>query len=156
MKYSTQELRDLLNFPEFPRSAAYAPHWVLENQMGPHALWLTEWLCEKMKFAPGMRILDYFRKRQRSGGVFWDPAECCCFHTREWWQAHWEKSELVDIQVADVMPDGWQKWLRFEHVLEATGMSRFPSDEEVLEIDKGRYLGFIRVIAQRRETGLDG
>jgi SAM-dependent methyltransferase len=30
---------------------------VLENQMGPNALWLTEWLCQKMDLKPGMRVL---------------------------------------------------------------------------------------------------
>ncbi|MBI5844560.1 MAG: methyltransferase domain-containing protein [Deltaproteobacteria bacterium] len=43
---------------KFPRSGKYDPMWVLENQMGPNALWLLEWLCEKMDFKPGMRVLD--------------------------------------------------------------------------------------------------
>ncbi len=43
---------------EFPRAAHYDPRWLLENQMGLNALWLTEWLCRDMQLAPGMRVLD--------------------------------------------------------------------------------------------------
>lgn len=43
---------------EFPRSSTYDPDWVLGNQMGPNALWLLEWLCERLPVSPGMRVLD--------------------------------------------------------------------------------------------------
>lgn len=49
---------DLLKKPEFPRSAKYDPDWVMDNQMGPNALWLMEWLCEALALKPGMRVLD--------------------------------------------------------------------------------------------------
>ncbi len=44
--------------PEFPRSNTYDPDWVMQNQMGPNALWLMEWLCRDMDLKPGMRVLD--------------------------------------------------------------------------------------------------
>jgi cyclopropane fatty-acyl-phospholipid synthase-like methyltransferase len=44
--------------PEFPRANTYDVHWLLDNQMGPNALWLTEWLCQAMSLEPGMRVLD--------------------------------------------------------------------------------------------------
>jgi SAM-dependent methyltransferase len=44
--------------PEFPRSSRYDAGWVLGNQMGPNALWLVEWLCERLAISAGMRILD--------------------------------------------------------------------------------------------------
>jgi len=44
--------------PEFPRSAKYDPDWMMDNQMGPNALWLMEWLCEALELQPGMRVLD--------------------------------------------------------------------------------------------------
>ena len=52
------ELTDLIIKPEFPRSGQYDETWVLDNQMGPNALWLAEWLCESLTISPGMRILD--------------------------------------------------------------------------------------------------
>ena len=53
-----EQLKALLAKPEFPRSNQYDSLWVLENQMGPHPLWLTEWLCQGMTLNNKMRILD--------------------------------------------------------------------------------------------------
>jgi len=52
------DVDSLLRKPEFPLSARYDRDWVLDNQMGPNALWLVEWLCETLALAPGMRVLD--------------------------------------------------------------------------------------------------
>ena len=49
---------DLVSPADYPRSAAYDPAWVLENMMGPNALWLTESLAGRMGLNPGMRVLD--------------------------------------------------------------------------------------------------
>src|SRR5262245_43905294 len=49
---------DLLNHSRFPRSAKYPPDLILAGDMGPHVLWLTEFLCEVMDLRPGMRALD--------------------------------------------------------------------------------------------------
>jgi cyclopropane fatty-acyl-phospholipid synthase-like methyltransferase len=48
----------LLAKPEFPRSSRYDDAWVLENQMGPNALWLAEWLTDALPLSAGMRVLD--------------------------------------------------------------------------------------------------
>jgi cyclopropane fatty-acyl-phospholipid synthase-like methyltransferase len=53
-----EELDELLARPEFPRANHYEAGWVIENQMGLNALWLTEWLCQGMNLRPGMRVLD--------------------------------------------------------------------------------------------------
>ena len=53
-----EEWEGLFRPPQFPRSANYDPNWVLENMMGPNALWLTESLAECMVLSPGMRVLD--------------------------------------------------------------------------------------------------
>lgn len=58
MKIDQNYLQNLLAKESFPLSAPYDPRWVLDNQMGPNALWLTEWLCQDMKLQSGMRILD--------------------------------------------------------------------------------------------------
>ena len=58
MRLSTLELRQLLTLENLPLSTKYDPQWIIENQMGPNALWLTEWLTQAMTLKPGMRILD--------------------------------------------------------------------------------------------------
>jgi cyclopropane fatty-acyl-phospholipid synthase-like methyltransferase len=52
------DLTHLLQRPEFPRSSQYDPDWLLENQMGPNAVWLVEWLSETLPLRAGMRVLD--------------------------------------------------------------------------------------------------
>ncbi len=44
--------------PEFPLSAKYDPDWMLDNQMGPNAVWLMEWLAGALTLRPGLRVLD--------------------------------------------------------------------------------------------------
>jgi len=58
MNISKEELTEMLENKQFPLSAKYDPEWVVENEMGPNALWLTEWLCGAMELQPGMRVLD--------------------------------------------------------------------------------------------------
>ncbi len=47
-----------LNHPQYPRASTYDPDWIIENQMGPNALWLTESLLNEMHISPDMKILD--------------------------------------------------------------------------------------------------
>src|SRR5215472_11186351 len=58
MQYTKAELKDLLTIEEFPRSASYDPVWMLENLMGPNAIWLVEALSQVMDLPPGMCMLD--------------------------------------------------------------------------------------------------
>jgi SAM-dependent methyltransferase len=48
----------LLQNDRFPRTGKYNPGWIMENPMGSHPLWLTEWLTEHLDVQPGMRVLD--------------------------------------------------------------------------------------------------
>ena len=52
------DLAALLRKPEFPRSNHFDPGWLLENQMGPCAAWLLEWLTGDLELEPGMRVED--------------------------------------------------------------------------------------------------
>jgi SAM-dependent methyltransferase len=49
---------DMLRHHRYIRSNGYDPAWVVENQMGPHPLWLLEALTEVLPIEPGMRVLD--------------------------------------------------------------------------------------------------
>lgn len=55
------DLTSRLSLPHYPRSGAYDARWTIENQMGPHALWLLEWLAPALgldTLRPGARVLD--------------------------------------------------------------------------------------------------
>ncbi len=47
-----------LAHPRYPRASKYDPGWVIENQMGPNALWLLESLTQVLPIEPGMKVLD--------------------------------------------------------------------------------------------------
>ncbi|MCM1971702.1 MULTISPECIES: methyltransferase domain-containing protein [unclassified Streptomyces] len=58
---SDQALTERLTHARYPRSNAYDARWVVENQMGPNALWLLEWLAPALgldALPPGARVLD--------------------------------------------------------------------------------------------------
>ena len=42
----------------FPLSNKYDFTWICKNEMGPHPLWLTEFLVQAFDLKPGMRVLD--------------------------------------------------------------------------------------------------
>src|SRR5437763_11252 len=52
------ELCARLAKPQFPRSSNYDPQWLIDTAMGPHVLWLAEWVGQAMDLQPGMRVLD--------------------------------------------------------------------------------------------------
>lgn len=58
MAYSDKEHENLFYNECFPRASRYDFRWVAENQMGPNALWLAEWLMKDLELSPGMRVLD--------------------------------------------------------------------------------------------------
>ena len=41
----------------------------------------------------------------------WQP-DFWSFHSPAWWRDLWEKSELVDVKRADLVPNGGAHWLR--------------------------------------------
>lgn len=254
------DIAEQLRLAQFPRSAAYDAGWMLENVMGPNALWLLEALTEVLPLSPGMRVLDLGCgkaltsiflakefgvrvwagdlwihpsenwKRIREAGVeadviplrleahalpfaaeffdaiisidayhyfgtddlylsyllhflapggriglvspgllaeiddapppelqpYWEP-DFFTFHSAAWWQRHWERSGLVDVEVADRVPDGWQLWLRWSQAcLQAKaaptqeGLEAAAREFEMLRVDDGRTLGFSRLVARKR------
>lgn len=255
MNISKEQLAEMLRNERFPRSAKYDAQWVVENSMGPHPLWLTEWLCEEMDLKPGMRVLDMgcgkaitsiFLAREygvqvwandlwvsasdnwrriREAGIekrvcpihaeahalpyaerffdaivcvdayiyfgtddlylnyirkFLTPAgqlgvvspglmkafegqavpghlrpffgdDCWSWHTDEWWRSHWARTNLVDVKLTDTLPGGCGMYLQWKRALDAAGHSRWPRDIQVLEADKGEYVGFVRMVARRKE-----
>jgi cyclopropane fatty-acyl-phospholipid synthase-like methyltransferase len=76
---------------------------------------------------------------------WWTP-DLRCVHTVDWWRRHWEQTEIMDIEVADTMSDGWQLWLEWLRTIAPE------NDLEIkaLEADQGSYLGYVRLVGRRR------
>jgi len=96
-------------------------------------------------------VPTHLLRRQSGGNVFWDPAECGCFHTADWWRRLWARTGLVEVREAAPVDDGWRLWLDWELVRDGKGFSGFPSDAETLAADEGRYMGFVRLVADKPE-----
>ena len=81
----------------------------------------------------------------------WWTQDLWCLHSASWWRWHWERTGIMEIELADTMPDGWQVWMDWHK-------TAFPDNSEeikTLEADRGSYLGYVRVVGRRRrETQL--
>jgi SAM-dependent methyltransferase len=252
-------LRELIFKPDFPRASTYDPQWLMDNVMGPHVLWLAEWLTQRLELKAGMRVLDlgcgkatssmflakefglevwaadlWIKPKENSERIeranmsahvfpifaeahdlpfaegsfdaivsfdayhyfgtddlyldyiskFLKPAghlgivvpglqeelsafppphlarywewDFCSFHCPAWWRRHWEKTGLMELEVADELPNGWKLWLEWNDLCAEFGpeaLRKLASQEaEMLRIDNGRTFGFTRVIARKRSA----
>lgn len=72
---------------------------------------------------------------------FW-TSDAWCLRTSEWWRDHWTRTGLVNVELAETMPEGWRWWLKWA---KATDCSDWYL--QTLDQDAGRYLGYIRILA---------
>jgi cyclopropane fatty-acyl-phospholipid synthase-like methyltransferase len=68
-------------------------------------------------------------------------------HSAEWWRRHWERTGILDIEIADTLPEGWQFWLDWQRAVAPDNLTEING----LEADGGRYLGYVRVVGRRRD-----
>lgn len=69
-----------------------------------------------------------------------------CLHSAAWWRRHLERTGIVEIDLADTMPDGWRLWLDWHK-------ANFPDNVveiQALEADRGSYLAYVRLVGRRR------
>ena len=84
---------------------------------------------------------------------FWDW-EFCCWHTPEWWRAHWAKTRKVTVEHADLIEDMWRDWLQFNDFIaphvEGWWIDEVASTHDFLTTDQGTEIGFSRILATKR------
>jgi SAM-dependent methyltransferase len=76
---------------------------------------------------------------------WWTP-DLWCLHSAIWWRRHWGRTGIMDIDLADVMPDGWQHWHDWHKVIAPDNAAEI----KALEADRGNYLGYVRAVGRRR------
>jgi ubiquinone/menaquinone biosynthesis C-methylase UbiE len=91
---------------------------------------------------------EHLTRIRPTGTAFWDPTECWCFHTLEWWTRHLERPGLVKIESAEVVEDGWKLWRDWERVRDGGGFTGFPSEADTLTEDAGRNIGFVSFVLE--------
>ena len=67
-------------------------------------------------------------------------------HSAGWWRRHWERTGILDVAVADTLPDGWRFWRDWLQLVA-------PANEKeirALETDAGRHFGYVRAVGYRR------
>ncbi|HET6325684.1 MAG TPA: methyltransferase domain-containing protein [Planctomycetaceae bacterium] len=74
------------------------------------------------------------------GQDFW------AIHSAAWWRRHWERTGILDVEVADNMPDGCQNWLAWQRAVAPDNAVEIKSVED----DGGRWLTYVRVVGRRR------
>lgn len=82
-----------------------------------------------------------------------DVDEFPTFRSPAWWQSLWSRSGAVDVETADMLPDGRQLWYRFleaEAAWDGSPVAADRGDAAMLNSAAGRDLGFTRVVARRR------
>jgi SAM-dependent methyltransferase len=73
------------------------------------------------------------------GQDFW------AIHSAAWWRRHWARTGILRVELADDMPDGWQFWLDWQRAVSPENATEI----EAIEADRGKYLGYIRVVGRR-------
>jgi SAM-dependent methyltransferase len=102
----------------------------------------------------GIVVPGFVREFGREIPEHLDPVyyqEWYSLHTAEWWRWHWEKTRLVEIERAELIPDGFSLWLRWEETCDSTGhtVPAGQSDAEVLRADGGQNIGLVRLVGRR-------
>ena len=76
----------------------------------------------------------------------WWTQDFWALHSAAWLRRHWERTGIMDVELADTMPDGWQCWLDWQHAVAQDNATEI----KALEADGGRYIGYVRLVARRR------
>jgi SAM-dependent methyltransferase len=77
---------------------------------------------------------------------WWTAEAPWCLHSAAWWRHHWGRTGIVDIEVADALPDGWRFWLDWLRLIAPDNTTEI----RALETDSGGNLGYVRVVGRRR------
>ncbi len=77
--------------------------------------------------------------------AWWTP-DHACLHSAAWWARHWDRTGIVDVLRADTRHDGWKLWHEWHLAISPDNAEEL----RAVEADRGRTLGYVRVVARRR------
>lgn len=76
----------------------------------------------------------------------WWTRDHWCLHSASWWRRHWERTGVLDVSIADTMPEGWEFWLAWQRAIAPDNRIEIAA----LEADRGACFGYVRAIGRRR------
>jgi SAM-dependent methyltransferase len=77
---------------------------------------------------------------------WWAEDQAWCFHSAAWWQRHWAKTGILDVELADSLEGGWRLWR--DWLLQVAPQNAMEIGS--LEADAGQNLTYVRAIGRRR------
>jgi SAM-dependent methyltransferase len=77
---------------------------------------------------------------------WWAMDQPWCLHSAGWWRRHWDRTGILDVALADTLPDGWRFWLDWLRLVAPDNATEI----RALEADSGGQLGYVRVVGRRR------
>ncbi|MBX6311867.1 MAG: methyltransferase domain-containing protein [Isosphaeraceae bacterium] len=76
----------------------------------------------------------------------WWTADLWCLHSAAWWRRHWDRTGIMDVALADALPDGWRLWVDWLELVAPENVTEI----QALKADSGSHLGYVRVMGHRR------
>ena len=80
----------------------------------------------------------------------WWTDDLWCLHSAAWWRRHWQRTGIVDVEIAEDMPDGWMMWRDWHLAIAPNNTVEITA----LDDDRGRYLGYVRVVGRRTNAAI--
>lgn len=77
---------------------------------------------------------------------WWAAERPYSLHSASWWRQHWQRTGLVEVELADEMPDGWQAWLEWLRAIAPQNQTEISA----VEADQGQTLTYVRAVARKR------
>jgi SAM-dependent methyltransferase len=77
---------------------------------------------------------------------WWAQDLSICLHSAAWWQRHWQRTGIVDMEVADTLTEGWKFWRDWLKIIAPENLVEI----RALEADRGNRLGYVRAVGRRR------
>jgi SAM-dependent methyltransferase len=77
---------------------------------------------------------------------WWNAERPYCLHSAPWWRSHWERTGILEVALADTLPDGWRFWLDWIRLIAPDNATEL----RAVEADAGRHLGYVCAVGRRR------
>lgn len=78
--------------------------------------------------------------------VDWWTQDCWALHSAAWWRNLWERTAIVDVQLADSMVDGWRYWCEWHKQCCPDNTDEIAAVKK----DAGEFLGYVRMVGRRQ------
>jgi cyclopropane fatty-acyl-phospholipid synthase-like methyltransferase len=76
-------------------------------------------------------------------------------HSPAWWRHHFQRGDLADVEVADLVPEGGRDWARWYEICmqhDVGNPAQYRKDAEMLRSDDDGRWGLVRLVARLRPT----